>query len=105
MNNIRLSYYDLHAIKLLFRKYFLPNDGLWVFGSRTDPNRKGGDIDLYVETNADTTDEAIKMKLSFLSSLEEEIGEQKTDLVLNMIKAPHHLLIYDVAKNNGIKII
>ena len=102
---VRLSDYDLAAIEFLFCKHFLPQDELWLFGSRANLNKKGGDIDLYVETYACTVDKAIKMKLAFLSDLEQKIGEQKIDLVLNMQNDPYHLPIYEVAKTTGVRII
>ncbi len=101
---IRLSNYDLKAISSLFRKFFLPQDGLWIFGSRVDIKRKGGDIDLYIETNANTIDVALKMKFDFISALEDKLGEQQIDIVINNLNFPHRLPIHEVAKTTGIKI-
>jgi type III secretory pathway component EscV len=102
---VRLSTMDMIAIELIFREHFLKNDHLWVFGSRADLARKGGDIDLYVETHANTIEQATKMKERFLSNLERKIGEQKIDLVLNMLNNPYPLLIHEVAKKEGVQII
>lgn len=102
---MRISTLDAIAIEVSFRKYWLPNDSLWIFGSRVDLTKKGGDIDLYIETNATTIDQAFKMKQDFLIELVNNIGEQKIDIVLNMLHFPHHKDIHVVAKNEGIKII
>lgn len=104
-NNIRLSAHDLRAIETLFKKHFLEEDTLWIFGSRTDRFKKGGDIDLYIETNVDTADQALSMKNKFVISLEEEIGEQKIDVVLNLLKFPYDLPIYNIAKEQGVRIV
>lgn len=51
---------------------------VYLFGSRVDDSKKGGDIDLLVMSTKLTSDDkrAIKMKLYEL------IGEQKIDIVL-----------------------
>ena len=105
LQKIRLSDYDLKAAISLFLKYFLKEDKLWVFGSRVEQDKKGGDIDLYIETYADTAQDALKMKNNFLWDLEQVIGEQKIDIVLNMLKFPCSLPIYDIAKTKGVKIV
>jgi len=101
---IRLSDSDLKTIISLFLKYFLKEDKLWVFGSRIELNKKGGDIDLYIETYADTAQDALKMKNDLLWDLEQIIGEQKIDIVLNVLKFPCLLPIYDAAKTKGVRI-
>ena len=55
---------------------------LWLFGSRVDDAKRGGDIDLLivVETEAQRV-EAQKREIKLLVLLKEKIGEQKIDLV------------------------
>ena len=48
---------------------------------------------------------AIKMKSNFLWDLEQKIGEQKIDLVLNMLRDPYPLPIHEIAKTKGVRII
>jgi hypothetical protein len=105
VKKVRLSDYDLAAIESLFIKNFLPGDKLWLFGSRADLDKKGGDIDLYIETDANGVEAAIKMKSDFLWDLEQKIGEQKIDIVLNMLRDPYPLPIHKIAKAKGIRII
>jgi predicted nucleotidyltransferase len=49
---------------------------VYLFGSRTNDNKKGGDIDLAVRSNKIGLKEKIDIKLKFF----EEFGEQKIDL-------------------------
>lgn len=105
LKKVRLSDYDLNAIITLFCKYFLKDDHLWIFGSRVDLSRKGGDIDLYIETFARDVDQIMNMKNDFLWDLEHQIGEQKIDVVIHMINNPHPLPIHDVAKTQGIQLV
>ena len=83
---VRLSDYNLNAIVDAFKVHFLEDDHLWLFGSRVDLNRKGGDIDLYIETHEESSEVAFKKKLKFLCEVEKKIGEQKIDVVLNLLK-------------------
>ena len=56
-----------------------PDARVWLFGSRTDDSKKGGDIDIGVlSTKVDVMEEiAIRQKIC------DKIGEQKIDLVVS----------------------
>jgi hypothetical protein len=105
IKKVRLSDSDFEALKFCFNKHFLQGDRLWLFGSRADLTKKGGDIDLYIETHASTVDEAIKRESAFLFEFEEMIGEQKIDVVLNMLNNPYPLPIHEIAKTKGVRIV
>lgn len=106
MANVRLSDHDVNAIIDSFKKHFLPADHLWLFGSRADLTRRGGDIDLYIETTETDTKKAIDRETSFVSDLWERIGEQKIDVVLNVLALKGEpLRIYEVARSTGIKLV
>ncbi len=49
-----------------------------MFGSRVDNAKKGGDIDLYIKTEAGND---FSHKIKFLVALEQQMGEQKIDVV------------------------
>lgn len=104
---IRLSVRYRVIIEALFRKHFLKRDSLWIFGSRTDMTRRGGDIDLYIETYISDIGKAMDKKSSFWWGLQKELDEQRIDVVLNIIPVEREspLLIYQVAKTEGIKIV
>lgn len=102
---VRLSTRIIDAISRSFLEHFLPDDKLWLFGSRLDLSKKGGDIDLYIETNIDNVDTAVDRKIAFLSNLKKEIGDQKIDVVLRIISSNYHLPIYEIAKSQGVRLI
>lgn len=104
-NGVRLANKDLEIIKQSFVKYFLTKDHLWIFGSRVDLNKHGGDIDLYIETSYENIKEAINSEILFYSALQNLLGEQRIDIVVNSLKQNHSLLIYDIAKTEGVKLI
>jgi predicted nucleotidyltransferase len=104
VSKIRLSDYNIESIKKTFHEVFLDKDELWVFGSRVHPEKKGGDIDLYVETNIESASDVVSKRSTYLVKLEKRIGEQKIDLVIKR-KKDKTLLIHKIAKNEGIRLI
>lgn len=54
-----------------------------VFGSRTDFSKKGGDIDLYIQIQGGKEISLRTLKREFRFTLEESLGAQKIDLVLD----------------------
>jgi predicted nucleotidyltransferase len=54
-----------------------------LFGSRTDPARRGGDIDLLVELGAEPSVDAYRLQQRLRLALEDELGPQRFDLVLD----------------------
>jgi len=86
-------------IKELSLKIFNSKD-VWIFGSRADMNKRGGDIDIYLET--DKKDDILKSKITFLREFEKKFGEQKVDLIVNNNTLDKN--IYKIAKEEGVKL-
>lgn len=102
---MRLTQKQLDAIRESFVAHFLPEDKIWLFGSRADDRKKGGDIDFYIETYYDDSAKAMEKQIGFLRELKKRIGDQKVDVVLNILKNNKQQRIYDEAKNTGIALI
>ena len=60
---------------------FGDNAAVFLFGSRVDDSKKGGDIDLFIRTA--NKDNLFEKKIRFLARLKRQIGEQKIDVVFN----------------------
>jgi predicted nucleotidyltransferase len=76
---MRLSLFDIENILKVKDSTFGLNAKIYLFGSRLDDSLKGGDIDLFVDYgDADK----FERKLSFLTQLQEVLGEQKIDVIL-----------------------
>ena len=99
---MRLSSFEKQSILNHFKSAF-SNSKLYLFGSRVDDNKKGGDIDLYIETTSKEYD-YIKL-LEFSSKVQDEIGWQKIDIVVNKIDQNQNKLIYQNAKNTGVLLV
>ena len=74
---------------------------VYLFGSRTDDTRRGGDIDLYIES-AMSTDEAVRAQIGMLGHLYNRIGERKIDLVVNSDGSDR--AIFQEARRQGLKL-
>jgi len=80
---MRLKKYEVKAIKDTYTKVF-SNGLIYLFGSRADDSKKGGDIDLFLVPDEDlSTSEAFDKKSQFRLQLIEKIGEQKIDVIVS----------------------
>jgi len=80
---MRLSQHYIDVIKEKFYQYFKEGE-TYLFGSRVDDTKKGGDIDLYLILKDHSN--LFTKKLKFLSQLKKELGDQKIDIVFNQDK-------------------
>ena len=80
---MRLSQKYIEVFKRNFHEFFIDGD-IFLFGSRTDDSKKGGDIDLYFVLLDHQN--LFEKKIKFLSRVKRELGEQKIDIVFNRDK-------------------
>lgn len=100
---IRLDQKTLDSICKSFKAVFSPEDELWLFGSRARADARGGDIDLFIKAHRLNAEQAVQAKLDFLTQLFLKIEEQKVDVVIQY--AHYHLLIHDIAQEEGIRLL
>ena len=96
---MRLSKNILKIIKLALLKSF-PNEEVYLFGSRVDDNKNGGDIDLAIKGNL-SKEEFKTKKIQFFTELFKQDFDIKIDLVF--YNSADNLLKSEIDKN-GIKI-
>lgn len=97
---VRLNEQYLRTIKLLSKKYF-DSENIKIFGSRTDINKKGGDIDIYIKTNLKR--KILDSKIAFLRDFELIHGDQKIDLIIHSYSS-RNKKIFEIADREGVKI-
>ena len=98
---MRLSNFYKETIKLAGREIFGYDTKIYLFGSRTDNAKRGGDIDLYLDV-ADKNDPSwFEKKIQFLVKLNKTLGEQKIDVVISKDK---NRTIEQVALTEGIEL-
>ena len=76
---IRLSNEEIKIIKETAREIFGEGVKVFIFGSRTDLKKRGGDIDIFIQVNKNIPS---MLKLEFLVELEKKGIERKVDLIL-----------------------
>ncbi|WP_457622330.1 nucleotidyltransferase domain-containing protein [Persephonella sp.] len=103
MNNIRLTKEELEAIKETAKQVFGSNVRVWIFGSRVNPELKGGDIDIYIEIPDYEESNIFEKKIKYLVNLEDKIGEQKIDLLVAPCDCKEFYCIE--AKKTGVRIL
>lgn len=77
---MRLSLEAINVIQDAFFSVFEKGE-LYLFGSRVDDSRKGGDIDLYVV--ADQQNLLGEKRIDFLTQIKHKLGDQRIDLVID----------------------
>ena len=78
---MRLSNLEIECIKYLANRHFGNDVQVFLFGSRTNSELRGGDIDLFIRNPAEKQLK-VRAKLNFITDLILQIGEQRIDVVL-----------------------
>ncbi len=90
------------AIRTATVEAFGAGAAVWLFGSRADDAKRGGDIDLLVRPAPDAADQLFDRKIRMLTRLERLLGERKVDVV---IESPNDSRpIVSIAHATGVQI-
>jgi predicted nucleotidyltransferase len=95
---MRLTPAQINIIRNATRQNFGQDALIWLFGSRADDSKRGGDVDLYIETShRDTLMPTLRCKIAL---------EDNLDLSVDLlVKEPHQdKAIFHLAKANGIQL-
>lgn len=82
---MRLTPHERESIRRLGLRHF--GRAPKLFGSRLDDSRRGGDIDLLIETDL-PLQEAAQRRIDLLTDLWLALGERKIDIVLDDGRTP-----------------
>lgn len=96
---MRLSEQEVTSIVDSVKLHFSSSAKVWLFGSRCDDNKRGGDIDLYLEGR--DIDSPLHKRILLKIALQDLLGEQKIDLVYHDLSLPIQP-IHEIAKKEGI---
>jgi predicted nucleotidyltransferase len=99
---MRLTAQDLQATEEYAQEFFAPGSTVRLFGSRMDDQRRGGDIDLLIETpNAMLPHDQVERRNGFLARLYRRLGEQKIDVLIVPTGCPDERSIIQTARRVG----
>lgn len=98
---MRLSEQQISVIKSAVRRHFGTQADVRLFGSRTDDRARGGDIDLYIDSCLANADDAMVAEVALWSELQQRLGEQRIDILVDYPTKRHRSPIYRVARERG----
>lgn len=98
---VRLTDSEISTLIKATHHCFGETADIWLFGSRVDNNKRGGDIDLYIET--DMKNGLVSAKLEMRALIWKEFGDQKIDI---LVRSRYEELspMHKIAKESGIKL-
>lgn len=77
-----------------------------LFGSRTVDTKRGGDIDLLVESrNELPAAQTVAQRTAFAARLYRLLGERRIDIVMTTAGRPDQRPVVDAARRDGIELI
>ncbi|PKY10189.1 DNA polymerase III subunit beta [Acidithiobacillus marinus] len=97
---MRLSPEQVAIIRQATAESFGPGARVWLFGSRVDDSKRGGDVDIMVESGS-PIDAPAFLAANLSARLQRRMHGRKVDVLL---LAPNlrHLPIHDIAKSEGL---
>lgn len=95
---MRISNHESVLISSIIHSELGDDAAIWLFGSRADDAQKGGDVDLYVETQ-EKISAVVKSKLKgrIIDALERNV-----DLIVN--DNTRDMPIFKIAKRTGVRL-
>lgn len=98
---MRLSDTEREMLRQAARDCFESNTMLSLVGSRLDDERKGGGIDLLIDTRMIDAAQIVKAHHRFLSRVYPLLGEQIIDLLIDYPARQQQMPIYEVTRVQG----
>ena len=97
---IRLKDEEIEIIKEVAIEIFGEDAKVYIFGSRVDLTKKGGDIDIFIETQKEVS---LNQEIEFLAKLELKDIERSVDVLIKA-KNRDNKPIFEEAKRTGVLI-
>ncbi|PIQ32415.1 MAG: hypothetical protein CO186_09585 [Zetaproteobacteria bacterium CG_4_9_14_3_um_filter_49_83] len=95
---MRISLSQASEINKLVKASLGSASEVWLFGSRADDSKRGGDVDLYIESAEDCS---LEKRLKLMTKIQLLIGLRKVDLIVKTASSPDRA-IDATAKSEGV---
>ncbi|HHJ19397.1 MAG TPA: nucleotidyltransferase domain-containing protein [Gammaproteobacteria bacterium] len=99
---MRLTEKERTVIRETTREIFGPDASVYLFGSRTGDNARGGDIDLLVHSDT-PINERERKSLQLVARLQLRLGDQPIDVLVIDPETPR-LMIHEEALRSGVRL-
>ncbi|MFC0269554.1 nucleotidyltransferase domain-containing protein [Kushneria aurantia] len=99
---MRLNDYQRRIILETVKTCFGHQARVRLFGSRTDDHARGGDIDLLISTDMQDARDVVRAEMRCQARLQQVLGEQKIDMLIDYPGRRSHPAILDIAKSSGL---
>lgn len=97
---VRLTDTEIAEIVDVARLTFGDSVDVLLFGSRTEPSQKGGDIDLLIRLPEEEKQAyTLQHKIRFLAELKSRIGDQKIDVAYDDITKTNPTFLHAIREN------
>ena len=99
---MRLTLQQQTAITAAAKNTFGESTSVWLFGSRADDSKKGGDIDLLFETDHRVGDHVATVGALYVALIR-KLGDRKIDVLLKDAATPTAPVL-TIARQTGIQL-
>lgn len=99
---MRMTQAQIAAIRQTVAEVFGEQAEVWLFGSRVDDSKRGGDIDLLIRPDRASADQILARKIRLLGKLERVLGERKIDVLIEAPDDPRPIVL--VAHETGVRL-
>lgn len=101
---MRLTEHQRQVIQEAVAECFGADAEVRLFGSRADDSAKGGDIDLLIKTHLRNAEAVVRAEVAFRARLQEALGEQKIDVLVDYPGRQYYPPVYEVAERTGVPV-
>lgn len=101
---MRLTQQEIQIIKSSVHEVMGEEATVWLFGSRVDDSKRGGDIDLFVEADLPVPRERLQKKSQLWVKLQLRLGEQRIDIIIAAAQFEEQKLIERIARETGFRL-
>jgi predicted nucleotidyltransferase len=97
---------QVETVRRLARRHFGDDAEIWLFGSRVDDGKKGGDYDFLIETSLDKADAIVERRIALIADLQSSgpFEDEKIDVIVKRRGSVFEIPIYAIAKEEGVRL-